>query len=54
MKDPSNPVRRAALWLRGEAARHGRSIRHQMIRGMAFGLGSGIVSLLVFWIQIRH
>lgn len=40
--------------LRKWAARHGRIVQDQMIRGASYGVGSGAVSLLVLWIQTRY
>lgn len=47
-------LRRAARYLREWRARHGRSVKHQMIRGASYGVGSGAVSLLVVWFEARH
>ncbi|MGW1801558.1 hypothetical protein ACWCQN_37985 [Streptomyces sp. NPDC001984] len=41
-------------YLRQWAARHGRTVQDQLIRGAAYGVGSGAVSLLVLWVQTRH
>ncbi|GGU12881.1 hypothetical protein [Streptomyces lateritius] len=29
-------------------------IRQHVVRGMAYGVGSGAVSLIVLWVQTRH
>lgn len=47
-------LRRIVRHLREWRARHGRTVRDQMIRGAAYGVGSGAVSLLVLWVQTRH
>jgi hypothetical protein len=35
------------------AHRLGRSVRRQMLRGAAYSLGSGAVSLIMLWVQSR-
>jgi hypothetical protein len=47
-------LRRTARHLREWPARHGRTVRDQMIRGASYGVGSGAVSLLVVWFEARH
>ncbi|MFF4054132.1 hypothetical protein ACFYZ5_47130 [Streptomyces chartreusis] len=37
-------------WLRRPA----RMVREQMLRGAAFGVGSGAVSLLFLWFRARY
>jgi hypothetical protein len=43
-----------ADYLRKLRRRHGRSVEAQLIRGVAFGVGSGAVSLLVIWYETRR
>jgi hypothetical protein len=31
-----------------------RHLRNQMLRGAAYSLGSGAVSLLILWFEARH
>lgn len=43
----------------GRTARYRRrirewQIRQHLVRGMAYGVGSGAVSLLVLWVQTRY
>jgi hypothetical protein len=40
-------------WAAMKAARHGRTVERQMIRGASYTLGSGAVSLLLFLLE-RH
>ena len=40
-------------WAAKKAARHGRTVKHQFIRGASYGVGSGAVSLLVVWWEHR-
>jgi hypothetical protein len=57
MKERSNnptPGHPWMPWLRKWAARHGRTVQNQMIRGASYGVGSGAVSLLVVWFQARR
>lgn len=46
--------RRTARYLREWAARQGRIVPEQMLRGASYGVGSGAVSLLVVWFETRH
>jgi hypothetical protein len=41
-------------YLRQWSARHGRTVRDQMVRGVSYGVGSGAVSLLVIWYETRR
>ena len=41
---------RAAKW----AARYGRDVKSQIIRGVSYGVGSGAVSFLVLWFEARR
>ncbi|MGI5135845.1 hypothetical protein [Streptomyces sp. CA-106110] len=45
------PRPRMVRYLRKWAARHGRTVQEQLIRGAAYSLGSGAVSLLMFWVH---
>ncbi|GGS96988.1 hypothetical protein GCM10010270_81260 [Streptomyces violaceus] len=45
---------RAWRHLRKWRNRHGRTVQDQMIRGVASGVGSGAVSLLIIWVQTRY
>lgn len=47
-------LRRLRDWAAKKAARHGRDVKSQMIRGVSYGVGSGAVSLLVLWVEARH
>ncbi|MFF8020386.1 hypothetical protein ACFZDJ_04510 [Streptomyces sp. NPDC007896] len=49
-----NPRRQPLDYLRSWATRHGRTVRDQMLRGAAYGVGSGAVSLLLIWWQGRR
>jgi hypothetical protein len=51
-KDEPSPriVRYLREWLR----KHGRTVHDQILRGAAYGVGSGAVSLLALWVQARH
>ncbi|MFB9391855.1 hypothetical protein ACFPM3_04135 [Streptomyces coeruleoprunus] len=44
---------RTSAYLRKWARRHGRSVHAQVIRGAAYSLGSGAVSVIILWIQTR-
>lgn len=45
---------RTARYLREWRARHGRTVKNQMIRGASYSVGSGAVSLLILWFQTHH
>jgi hypothetical protein len=47
-------LHRAGRWVAKKAERHGRTVKHQMLRGASYGVGSGAVSLLVVWWENRH
>jgi hypothetical protein len=47
-------LRRPRDWAAKKVARHGRTVKHQIIRGASYGVGSGAVSLLLFWWENRH
>jgi hypothetical protein len=47
-------LRRLRNWAARKAARHGRDVKSQIIRGVSYGVGSGAVSLLVVWWERRH
>jgi hypothetical protein len=47
-------LRRMAGDLRVRFARPGRIVYGQMLRGAAYGVGSGSVSLIIVWWQNRH
>lgn len=47
-------LRRIARDLREQFARQGRITYRQMLRGAAYRLGSGAVSLLILWFEARH
>ncbi|MFC9891458.1 hypothetical protein [Streptomyces pilosus] len=47
-------MRRTACDLRRRIATPGRIIYGQLLRGVAYGVGSGSVSLLILWWQSRH
>jgi hypothetical protein len=47
-------IHRLRAWATKKAARHGRTVKHQMIRGASYGVGSGAVSLLIFWWENHH
>jgi hypothetical protein len=40
-------------WAARKAARYGHTVKHQVIRGASYGVGSGAVSLLVVWWEHR-
>jgi hypothetical protein len=40
--------------LRRKMARPGRIVYNQMLRGAAYSLGSGAVSIIILWIQARR
>lgn len=61
MKQPNNyplprdsRLRRIARYLRELFARQGRIVYRQALRGAAYSLGSGAVSLLILWFEARH
>lgn len=41
-------------WATKKVARHSRTVKHQVIRGASYGVGSGAVSLLVLWYEHRR
>lgn len=47
-------MRRMACDLRHRCARPGRIVYRHLLRGTAYGVGSGSVSLLIVWWQSRH
>ncbi|MFH9590123.1 hypothetical protein ACH4LS_36910 [Streptomyces luteogriseus] len=47
-------MRRVARDLRERFARPGRIVYGQLLRGAAFSVGSGAVSLIIMWWQSRH
>lgn len=47
-------LRRAARYLREWRTRHARTVQDQVLRGMAYGVGSGAVSLIVMWVEARY
>jgi hypothetical protein len=47
-------LRRIARDLRGKAARPGRILYGQMLRGAAYSIGSGAVSIIILWIEARR
>lgn len=49
-------TRRARIgqYLRKWVRHHGRGVQHQAIRGAAYSVGSGTVSLLILWMQARY
>ncbi|WP_405925799.1 hypothetical protein [Streptomyces sp. NBC_00035] len=46
--------RRIARYLREQFGRQGRIVYRQALRGAAYCLGSGAVSLIVVWFEARH
>lgn len=47
-------VRRMVRDLRRKMARPGRIVYGQMLRGAAYSLGSGAVSIIILWIEARR
>lgn len=47
-------IRRVVRYLMEWPHRRGRMVRHQIIRGASYGVGSGAVSLLVIWYETRR
>ena len=41
-------------YLRERLARQGRIVYRQVLRGAAYSLGSGAVSVLILWFEARH
>jgi hypothetical protein len=52
MKD--SRLRRTVRDLRSKVARPGRIVYGQMLRGAAYSLGSGAVSIIILWIEARR
>lgn len=44
---------RVARYLREWPRRHARTVHDQILNGVAYGVGSGAVSLLVLWYETR-
>lgn len=49
-----SPLRRIANEISRWMKRNGRTVQDQMIRGAAYSLGSGAVSVVLIWFQVRH
>ncbi|MGW6926272.1 hypothetical protein ACWGA9_34210 [Streptomyces sp. NPDC054950] len=45
---------RVVRYLRKWCRRHGRIVHDQVVSGVAYGLGSGAVSVVVIWFQARQ
>lgn len=45
---------RAVRYLREWPRAHGRTVHNQILNGVAYGVGSGAVSLLVIWYETRR
>lgn len=47
-------LQRMVRHLREWKRRQGRIVSDQLLRGAAYSLGSGAVSLLILWFEARH
>jgi len=47
-------ARRTAFYLRKLVRNYRPTVQEQVIRGVAYGIGSGAVSLIILWWQTRQ
>jgi len=47
-------IKQLRLFLRERLPGQGRVVYRQMLRGAAYSVGSGSVSLLILWFESRH
>ncbi|MEU5314366.1 hypothetical protein [Streptomyces sp. NPDC021562] len=52
--DRERGLLRMARSLRQKLPRQGRIVYRQVMRGAAYSLGSGAVSLVIVWFEARH